>query len=187
MSTVFITLAHIASDHTVVETGHPHHTKVDPNHRKLFLSPDHRFVIGTVGKYDPVKIDTPIVYDAVEKMLQQMIDSFMETGKSSRSFEDEDESASIYKKIFDPQGRTLLVTRDHRFIVYHSENTGLISSMVSADLNGIGSGGFLAIGLLAGGRTVKNIWSDLNRLDETTSREHTVIALSVLKPWKRKS
>lgn len=186
MSTVLLTPTHIASDHCVIRTAHPLQAKVDLTHRKLFI-PEHRqFAIATVGEYYPQDIDDPIIYQAVEDMLTIMISHLNTTGKSVYQFEEENPAAVKYRKVVDLSTRSFWVTRRHRFVIHHN-TSGHLAVMASDDIGGMGSGGFIGIGLLKGGRTIHNVWKDLNRLDPTTSVEHTVISLSSLKPWKVKS
>lgn len=195
MSTVVLTPTHIASDHTVVYKCFPHETKVDLNHKKLFVDSSKKFIIGTCGDYVPEKIELPEVQDAVAFLLSYLISHQNVDGGELVPFFDgkEDQlhfplkkSVNTFKNYFDTDARTFLVSKHYRFCITHSAKLNILAGKRIGDYAGVGSGGMIATGLLLGKMPLEEIWEPLHRLDKQTSVEHTTIPLSSLKSFDKK-
>lgn len=185
MSTVLLTPTHLACDHGLMKFTYPSSTHVDPTYYKIYRSPNRQFYIGTVGDFHPEEVDHPETYAAVQLLIQRSMNIVKHKGVTSWKFRPEDE-AKRFINVFDASGHTLLVTKTTRYILSTPDKPdGNILGDVCGEYVGLGTGGDYGMGLLRGGISLDNIWSEIHRFDPVTSLHHSCMALADLEDWDR--
>lgn len=181
MSTVILTPTHIGQDHCVVDKVHPHYTKVDLSHKKIFFSPDKQFAYGTVGDFDP-----KIVGDKRTKAFIRLLIEVLKDNDFRNIKLDDEPILKAFDLTFDRGGHTLIVTSTSRHIMYYSEINDCIKIVPCGDYVGIGAGGDYAEGMLRAGADIHGIWERLNRLECVSSVAHSVFRIDNLKEFVSK-
>lgn len=155
------------------------------DHKKIFTHPKKYFIVGTVGDFLPSQIDTPETWDALENIVTEArawsTIQGLEYNTIGFSYE---APFKHYERVFDKGGRTFIVTKNIRIMIWRSETSKRWGAVHLGDYAGIGSGGMFATGLLKGGLPLNDIWNPLHSLDPLSSVEHTSIPLSTLKLWR---
>ena len=185
MSTVVLTPTHIASDHNVVHKTFPHETVTNLDHPKIYISPSRKFLFGTTGEFLPTDLDCPEVYLHISDIMGNLIGQQINHGLiANMAIPSISVNMKKYEEVFDRTGKTFLVSRNYRFLIYYSQKHKEWIGRQVAAYSGIGSGGALATGLLTGGMDIRDIWTPLHEFDNLSSVEHTIIPLSILKKVK---
>lgn len=186
MTTVVFTDTHAAHDHCVVSMEKPMTNRVDMEHRKIFISPDHRFMIGISGIFNPAQVDTPRFYESVEQIIQFIFDRRRrDHTKSSVLMAMQDGAPLVYVKRRVQLDGVIFVTKDHRFKLKKFDDR--LHAISIGDMVSLGSGGPFAIGMLLGGMDINSeeLWENVHQLDYQSSVAHTVYDLSILEPWEK--
>ena len=187
MSTVVLTPTHIASDHSVIHDTYPHTTVIDQSYQKIFIDPDKKFILGTVGEFNPHQIDTPETYALLEDLIREIIvQSYLKGFGFNLIVPIQKDVTKGLEKVLDSGGHSFLVTKTHRYLYYRENESRIWCAKRCDNYTGIGSGGMAAVGLLLGKIPLPQIWQPLHLLDKVSSVEHTSIPLKILKPWKEK-
>ena len=178
MTAILLTETLIMADQCVVSMDTDMCPRVDPNHPKIFISPDKTVIIALDGMYDPTLVDTPTFWPVLAIIIGKYLDSVNRYIVRI----DQPDLVEILSYIIDESGAMTVVRKDARFAAKGRREDGekYVEIVTLGKTWSMGCGGDILQGLIAGGLSPSEAFTRVSQREKWCSKEHTIVDLSIL-------